>query len=212
MKKSILLGIVGIAAVAATSTYGQGFIQLQNYVSSSNPTGSSAIKWGPGESGTAGTPIGVSGFTVGLYFGSGSFVGGVAADPSGTAIPTSLDASLALASGTGSTAALVDSSGGYPGSYLAGFNFQPGLGSGATMTIMVVAYNGANYANSTIRGHSGAFVMTGNVGTAFPTHTGDLETDGGFQVLNVVGVPEPTTMALGGLGLAALLVARRKKA
>ena len=54
--------------------------------------------------------------------------------------------------------------------------------------------------------------MTGNVGTAFPTHTGDLETDGGFQVLNVVGVPEPTTMALGGLGLAALLVARRKKA
>ena len=77
---------------------------------------------------------------------------------------------------------------------------------------MLVAYNGASYATSTIRGHSQAFTMTISISTAFATHTGDLETDGGFQVLNVSAVPEPTTMALGGLGLAALLVARRKKA
>jgi hypothetical protein len=47
------------------------------------------------------------------------------------------------------------------------------------------------------------------IGSAFPAITGSAETDGGFEVMSV---PEPTTMALGGLGLAALMFFRRKTA
>jgi hypothetical protein len=200
MKKSIMLGIVGIAATVATASYGQGFIQLANYITSSNI---------PSQISLGGSPISVSGYTVGLYFGAGSFVGSVAADPTGTAIPTALDASFSLGSGAGSSAALFDSTGGWPGSYAAGPSFQPGAGAGATITVMVVAYNGGNYAASTIRGHSLAFTMVTTIGTAFPSLTGVSETDGGFSLH---AVPEPTTLALAGLGGLSLLLLRRKTA
>lgn len=213
MKKSILLGIIGIAASVATSAYGQGAILLQNYVSSLNPTGNSPVL------ALGGAPIGASGFTLGLYWATGNITGSIAADGTagpgkawGTAIPTSLNAALALATGTGSSISVFDSSGGYPGSYLSAASYNPGAGNGTLITVMLVAYNGANYGASTVRGHSQAFTMTTATGTAFPQHSGDLETDGGFQVQNVSVIPEPTTMALGGLGLASLLLFRRKQA
>ena len=209
MKKSILLGIVGIAATVATSSYGQGAIKLSNYVSSSSIP--SQITFGANSGGTLGSAIGVSGYTVGLYWGAGNFVAGVAADPNGNALPTALDASFALGTGSGSTAALFDSTGGFAGSYASANAFVTGLGASAQITAMIVAYNGASYAASTVRGHSLAFAMTTTAGPSpIQPLTGVLETDGGFAVVGAV--PEPTTMALGGLGLAALLVARRKKA
>jgi len=172
--------------------------------------------YGPGSGGSVGTAIGTAGFTVGFYIAPGSLVGSVGADATagagndfGTADPTSLLAQFALASGTGSTAALVTSTGGFAGAYASSVNYVAGS-PGSTFTLMLVAYNGANYDASSIRGHSQAFTMASSVGTAFAALTGSSETDGGFQVMQAV--PEPTTMALGGLGLAALVFARRKKA
>ncbi len=215
MKRSILLGIVGVAAAVATSAYGQGFIQLNNYVSSSIP-GSPPIMFGPGSGGTVGSPINTAGYTLGFYIASGDITGSIGADNTalgghafGNAIPTALNASFALATGTGSSAGIAGGSVfGEPGGYAAAGTYFAG-NPGGTFTIMLVAYNGASYASSLISGHSQAFTMVSSVGTAFAQTSGARELDGGFEV---IGVPEPTTMALGGLGLAALLVARRKKA
>jgi hypothetical protein len=212
MKKSILFGIVGIAATVAISAYGQGTIQLANYITSSNRPGQ--VLFGPGSGGTVGTAIDTSGYTVGLYWAAGSVLG--VTDPTagtgnnwGTGVPSSLNASYALAGGAAGTAALVDSGFGYPGAYDQTASFNPGLGGGAQISVMLVAYNGASYGASLIRGHSRPFTMMTAIGSAFPAITGSAETDGGFEVMSV---PEPTTMALGGLGLAALMFFRRKTA
>jgi len=213
MKRSVLLGIVGIAASVATSTYGQGFIALNNYVSSSVP-GSPPIMFGPGSGGLLGTAINVTGFTLGMYIAPGTVT--LPADPSagsghnfGVSDPSTLNAAFALGSGAGSTAAIADARVfNAPGAYSATASYQTGT-PGGTFTLVLVAYNGANYDASAIRGHSLPFTMVASVGTAFPELTKNAETDGGFSVQQV---PEPTTMALGGLGGLALLLFRRKKA
>jgi hypothetical protein len=209
MKRSILLAIVGLTGAVATSAYGQGTMRLGNYISSSNIP--SPVLWTAG-----GSPVNVSGYTVGFYFAAGDIRGSVASDPDGLGggfwgdlLPTSLYSGFQLATGSGSTAAVAGANVfGYPGAYSQGSSFQPGLGAGATITVMLVAYNGANYLTSSMRGHSSAFTMVTAVGNAFPQLTGIQETDGGFALM----VPEPTTLALGGLGLAALLFFRRKEA
>jgi hypothetical protein len=88
-------------------------------------------------------------------------------------------------------------------------------GSTAQVYFEIIAYNGANYNSSTIRGHSASFTEALATGTALVPITADgLNGGSGLysQFSVFTAVPEPTTMALGGLGLAALLVARRKKA
>jgi len=201
MKKSLLLGIVTLAAGAATS-FGQGFIWLDNYDSTAHPLISYGT--GSGGSGALGT-----GFTVGMYIGAGTL--SLPADPTGFGDPSILNPSLLLASGAGSTGA---SAGplvfGTLGQYASSADYQAGLGAGATITVVLVAFNGPNYDASLIRGHSAAFQMTTSVGTAFPTYTGDASGPAG--VFSVVPVPEPTTLALAGLGGLSLLLFRRKTA
>lgn len=215
MKRTILLGIVGVAAAVATSAYGQGAIQLSNYINSST-VGNNPVMFGPGSGGTVGTAIGTGSWTVGFYIAPGTVSAGADATAGsgtdwGNAVPTSLNALFALASGLGSTAGVADGQVfNVPGTY-ASPNVYVAGNPGGTFTLMMVAYNGANYANSTIRGHSQAFQIVTSVGTAFPNHTGTAEADGGWQVSLVSVIPEPTTMALGGLGLAALMLFRRKQ-
>jgi hypothetical protein len=201
MKKAIVLAIIGLAAGAASS-YGQGAIWLDNYDSTAHPL----ITYGAGSGGTLGAGI-ADGFTVGMYVADGSIT--ALPDPTGTADPTTLSGSFALASGNGSTAPSATSAFGTAGQYASGFSFNPGDGAGVVVTVMLVAFNGASYDASSVRGHSQSFDMTTSVGTAFPTYTGDTETDGGFSVLTTV--PEPTTLALGGLGALSLLAFRRRK-
>ncbi len=205
MKKSLILGILGIVA-ATVSSYGQGAIFLDNYISSTyNP-----IYLGPLDPG--GQFLAPVGFTVGLYYDltpNQNITGSIAADSTGSADPSTLNSALIQATGPGATASIFT-----PGYFSAHSSFliQPGAATPAqnSYTIMVVAYNGSSYDSSTIRGHSAAVYIQ----DASPTVAGGADI-GNFFPANtpMMGfIPEPTTMALGGLGLAALLIARRKKA
>jgi len=208
MKKSILLGLLGLAA-AALPSFGQGTIALDNYDSTQHPL----VSYGANTGGTVGAAITTGNYTAGWYFvnTAGNFVGSFSADGSGIAIPTTLYSGpgvLTLASGIGATGGINNGDTGTAGEYAPPQAFNPGLGEGATVTVMVIAYNGTSYANAGNRGHSTAFTMTTTTGSAFAPFSGNSETDGGFSVHPV---PEPTVFALAGIGAAALMVVRRKK-
>jgi len=196
MKKSVLLAILGVSA-GVVSSYGQGFVALDNYSSATSPL----ITYGPSGGGAVGAGITGSAWHVGLYFADGvSFT--LSTDANGTQIPSALDARLVLGTGQGSTAPLVA-----PGIFTTTQSFQGSSAVAAGVsTFMVIAYNGNDYASSGIRGHSAAFPMTTLVGTSFPPFLGD-----GMNSFQVNAVPEPSTLALIGLGTGALLFFRRRK-
>jgi hypothetical protein len=189
MKKILVAAILGMVATA--SVMAQGRVWLMNYDEAS--PGGQVL----GVNGT--TPIASGqGFTAGLYFQLGH--GQTFVDPTGFAVP---GGGWTLGTGAFSTANFI------------GSGFFQGLGdfsvpgtsatAAANISIIVVAYNGADYASSTIRGHSAAF----NWATVANTDAASaLSAMPGFQVY---AVPEPSTFALAGLGLASLLIFRRRK-
>jgi len=210
MKKSLILGLLGLAASIVPS-FGQGYVVLDNYNSTAHPL----ISYGAGvpANGVSGAPgsgaVNNAGFTVGLYFASGNVTGSVAADPTGTADPGTLGGGLALGTGAGATIALYTSSFNTPGQYQSGAPFQVTAGAaGGTFTVEIIAYSGASYANAAYRGHSSAFTITSQTATAIPPTALVGDFSSGFSILPV---PEPTSFALSGLGAAALLFFRRKK-
>lgn len=81
---------------------------------------------------------------------------------------------------------------------------------GGTATLLVRAFVGADWASALSRGESSIFTTpTGNpniVPAGTPTTISGL-----FGPINVVTVPEPSSMALAGLGAASLLMFRRRK-
>src|ERR1700690_3513492 len=148
MKKSILLGIIGLAAGVATS-YGQGFILLDNYSSYGPYVTYGANVPANGVSGALGSG-GLNGsWTVGLYFAVGNLS---LSDPMGTGTPI---APLALGTGTGSTIATYSSAFNFPGAFQSGAGFNTGAAPGV-ITAELVAYATADgtYANAAYRGHS----------------------------------------------------------
>jgi len=203
MKKSLILGILGLTA-GAVSSYGQGAVYIDNYQTSGPLITFSGALGGGGVDST---------FTIGLYYGPANVnaVSSVAADASGFALPTSLYSSFILASGANSTAAWA-----VPGEFTPNGSFviQPSAATPAqsSYTMMVVAYNGADYADSTIRGHSTAFYLQdANPSVNFGADLGNSFS--AFSVYSVVSAPEPSSLALAGLGGFGMLMAfRRKKA
>jgi len=194
MKKSVLLGIIGLAAGIATS-YGQGYITLDNYSSGANTT---AITY-------LGTPLDSS-WAVGLYFVGGS--SGLVQGP-GNGMP---DATLALGTGQGSSGLFdTQNAAGSPGFYGLFASFNTGSTTFNTATLEVVVYQAAagSYGAAGIRGHSAAFSMpTVSATNPNPTYSGDVAA---ANAITVSPVPEPTTLALAGLGGLASLVALRRK-
>jgi len=210
MKRKILASILGVAAmVAASTTYGQGKVNLNNY----NGTGNQILYSGNIAGGTTGAGIVGNGtvpaWTIGFYYALGDVTASVAADPSGTAAPSG--GGLAFATGAPGDTTLINSGNGKPGGGY--FTSVPdavinGWTSG-TVTFEVVAYSGADYASSGFRGHSAAFTLTPADSTSTAPRISSLS--GGMPGFSVFAVPEPSTFALAGLGAAALMAFRRKK-
>ena len=84
----------------------------------------------------------------------------------------------------------------------------PGTVSGQAVTLRLVAFNGTSFgdATSTIKGQSADFSVTLGGGLATPPNLDGLV---GFTMTGTT-TPEPSTIALGVLGLGALLIRRRK--
>lgn len=209
MKKSLIIALLG-AACSVASSFGQGAIFLDNYFTfGPNVTYGQAgipIDGQSGATATVGTGL-QAGWTFGFYYTLGNVTGSVASDPSGYADPSTLGGSLALATGTGSTAAFFTSSGD-AGEAVASSPFTvagTAAGGGDTLTVIAVAYNGSSYTASNYRGHSTAFTMTTGA-TASPTSIGTF-----MPGFSVVAVPEPSVFALAGLGAFVFLRLRRCK-
>jgi hypothetical protein len=212
MKKSIILGLLSLAAAGA-SAFGQGLIFLDNY-----NTGGPNVLYGAsvpqngvsGALGTLGNPINSpTGWTMGFYWVAGNVLGSIAADPTGVADPSTLGGGLAVASGGGSSATI---DGGTtfntPGQALAGSSYTTaGVATGGTITVMAVGYSGGSYASANYRGHSTAFTMT----VSDPTSPSPNKIGAFMSGFSVLPVPEPSIFALSGLGAAALMLIRRKK-
>lgn len=197
MKKTLVGAILGLGTMV--SVMGQGSVLFNNYGYSTL----AQVTYGAGSGGTVGAGIDNS-FTAGVYYFLGT---STLNDPTGTADPSLSGFSLASATGT-------YNSGIFAGPAGAGF-FNGGAAtiqdySSGPITFVVVAYNGSDYASSTVRGHSAAFTLAGIATGQTPVD----EFGAGlqpFQVFTTTAVPEPSTFALAGLGLAGLLIFRRRK-
>jgi len=217
MKKSLILGLLSLAAVAVTSTSrGQGVIKLDNYDSYGPPItyGGAGVPANgtSGGNGTIGAPVSSGSWTVGVYFVQGTVA--IGSDPNSTPIgdPSTFSGGLVLGTGAGSTAGLADAAANHTAGQFIGSAWGiPGSSAlgGQTYTLEIVAYSGATYASSNFRGHSTAFQVTTSANTAIsPNITGSLmPTFGVF-----VAVPEPSVLALSAVGAAAMMLIRRKKA
>jgi len=128
-------------------------------------------------------------------------------------------AELDLQTGTGATATFTPigtttfrGTSGALAKFITGVDMTiPNIPAGSPATFVVRAYTGASYSAATARGQSNPVLVSGLGGTppggGAPIPTPDLS---GLQGFNVVPVPEPSTIALGVFGAAALLLRRRK--
>lgn len=195
MKKSLVLAIVGLAA-GVVASYGQGTVQFSSYIANGGVGATTTI---------FGTSTLVdSSFKAQLYYSFGTVADAVD-NGSAASISSAPGAGLTLlngVTGTFATGAAV----GQNGYFDYGAIQIPGYTSGA-ITFEIVAYNGADWASSTLRGRSGAFTM-GSILT-LPSPADSMSGMPNFFVAQTI--PEPTTIALAGLGLASLALIRRRK-
>jgi len=210
MKKAIVLSVLGIAA-SGYAAFGQGVIVFNNYIAG-NYNSAQAL-WGANSGHTAGTAVDTASVEVQLFYQLGTVSessSAFLADPLTKAGLTAF-----VDPGTNPGGAYGVGPGGY---YSAGNQLITGWSSGA-VTFMVAAWDtskGATYALSTVSGLSALFQAaddtTGAAGQGIRPSSLPAEDFATINSVTLVGqIPEPMTMALGGLGLAALMAFRRKQ-
>jgi len=89
----------------------------------------------------------------------------------------------------------------------------PGVAPGAKAAIVMKAYNGADFASSSIKGESNLITVTVGGDNLPPTNLIGLQgfnLAGGVVVPPTPDIPEPSTIALAVIGAGALLLRRRK--
>lgn len=213
MKKTIIALVLGaVASAAVNSVQAQGFVVFGNYTGGFAQT----------------APVTYVGASLGALQ-NGSLVGisSGGADPTFTAsLLYSFGANLGVtytqygtADFLGVNGDTIDNGAGLFGGALNSITI-PGYSSGACDFIIQV-YNGSDYASSTIRGQSTVITVNplATAGNGLPTGTmfsaENANANPGLVAFTVspVVVPEPSTLALAGLGGFGMLMAlRRKKA
>jgi hypothetical protein len=196
MKRSILIGMFGVGSLVAA--HAQGDVNFLNYFSSTQTSG---ISYGNGPA--VGLGVGPE-ISVTLLYGlnTDTLISQLTAIPSST-----IAAGLGIATGP---AAIFTSMTG-AGWFNSGSVFIPNLSgvsvAGGTYAFAIEATG--TYLGNVYTGYSP--IVLGTTTATIISPIPDIPTallEGSFTVV----VPEPTTLALGGLGLAGLLMARRKKA
>jgi hypothetical protein len=216
MKKSIVLAWLGLA-VSVAPTFGSGYIMLDNY----DTSGPDITYWLPGSVGGPGLQPGGWGgpWTVGLYYAMGDVT--KSCPPYyGSDDPGYWGLGFTLGTGPGSTATVYYSAFDTPGEFMANSPFEIAGNPGDTITVVMIAYDGASYAWPTLtfpfdnfpwgwagRGRSAPFTMTlSDVNSSYYNCVGDFMS--GFSVSQAI--PEPGILALVGLGVSVLMPVRRK--
>ena len=166
--------IIAVAALMVTAAaYGQGSVVFNNRVT------------------------GVVDARVLLPDGSGAGAGITAqlwGGPAGTAVDKLVALSPTTTFRTTSAAAM---------GYVNSINVDvPGVAAGAQATLVMRAFNGADWASSALRGESNPITVSLGGGVLTPPNLVGMN---GFTL-----VPEPSTIALGILGAAVLLFRRRR--
>jgi hypothetical protein len=202
MKKSLVLSILGLTAVAATS-YGQGSIAFNTYNANSNSgiitTFAAGLGQGNGTDGIGSTFTGVLLWSS-VNLNDVATTGPVTAGSTFTA-GWNVGPSFTFATGAASAGYIISPS-----------NLNIAAAVGQNIFFEVAAYTGASYATAGgFAGHSASFAGTLVTGTTLP-FADQINNLHPFQVYNVPSaVPEPSTLALAGLGGFGMLMAMRRK-
>jgi hypothetical protein len=189
MKKSVLLGILGLGVVATTAAYGQGGIVIGNYQAPYNK-----IVWGPGAENVGATvrSSDAPDLILSLWYGQG------------TLAEDALNSSMTLSFKTDSEAI------GYYGYYNLANVVLPGWAPGQTWTFQVRADGTTPWGQvNAAASRSDLFFESANIQNI----GGEPAGTPGFSAQSVglvVVVPEPSTIALVGLGIAGLTMFRRR--
>jgi len=191
-----MVSIMGLG-VAATLVHGQGSIAFDTYTA--NDGAGIQVTYGVGWMGPPiGTPIGNT-FTGELLY---------SATPIDEPASSIVSAFSPLNPGWTVGAVGTFATAGPPNGYIVAPNLNIHANIGQTLYFEVAAFNGASWGISPWEGHSASFQATLVTGVTQPS-ADQLDNLQPFQVFGPV--PEPTTLAVGSLSLAALLLFHRKR-